>query len=330
MILVTGGAGYIGSHMIIDLIKNNYEVLAIDNFSNSYQSVLNNIKSITKKNFSFEEVDIRDYESLKKLFTNYKIKVVIHFAALKSVEESFLNEKLYIDNNIIGTSNIIKIMKEANIKKLIFSSSAAVYGKVNKLPISELHKTNPINPYAKTKLKSEDLLRQTSLENKDWSIIILRYFNPAGAHPSYLIGENPKKSGKNIFPALGAVAGKIDQIFKIFGDDYETLDGTCIRDYIHIMDLTSGHISAIDYLNNNKGIEIINLGTGKGYSVKEIISRFEAMNNVKINVNISLRRKGDTDSCYADVNRANELLNWKAKYNLDDMCRDYWNWKILN
>ncbi len=330
MILVTGGAGYIGSHTVIDLLDNNYEVLVIDNFSNSYSSALNNIKSITNKNFFFEEIDIRNFNALKKLFADYKISHVIHFAALKSVEESFLNEKSYLENNIHGTENVIKIMEREDIKKIIFSSSAAVYGKNTKLPISESNQVNPISPYAETKLKSEDLLRQASLRNKDWSIISLRYFNPAGAHPSYLIGENPKMIGKNIFPALGKVAGRQDRFFQIFGDDYNTPDGTCIRDYIHINDLTAGHISALKFLENKKGIEIINLGTGKGFSVKEIINRFEVSNNIEINVKIGPRRKGDIESCYADVNKAYKLLNWQAKYNLDDMCKDYWNWKIKN
>ncbi len=330
MILVTGGTGYIGSHTAINLIENNYDVVLIDNFSNSYRSVLNRIKSITNKNFFFEEIDIRNISALEKLFSEYEISDVIHFAALKSVEESFSNKNLYIENNIQGTENIIKIMEKKNIKKMIFSSSAAIYGKNNNLPISETDLVNPISPYAETKLKSEKLLQQVSLRDKEWSIISLRYFNPAGAHSSYLIGENPKTSAKNIFPSLGEVAGKQDQFFQIFGDDYNTPDGTCIRDYIHINDLTAGHISALKRLNNKKGIEIINLGTGKGFSVREIINSFEVSNNIKINVKIGPRRKGDIESCYADVNRAYKLLNWQAKYNLEDMCRDYWNWKVKN
>ena len=330
MILITGGTGYIGAHTCIELLNSHEDVLLIDNFINSKKETLTRIQKICQKSVKFFEGDIRDYTFLKRIFNNFPIDSVIHFAGLKSVEESFQKPDLYHENNVVGTLNLIKIMEESHCKKLIFSSSATVYGDARFLPITEEHPVSALNPYGQTKLSVENCLKEKITSDDTWSIINLRYFNPAGAHPSGDIGEDPKNSPSNLIPLISKVAtGTIPEL-TIFGGDYSTPDGTGVRDYIHITDLAHGHLKALQYAKAKKGLKTLNLGTGKGYSVLEVLRKFEKVSKRRIPFEIVERRTGDSAESYADPSAANSLLNWQAKLSLKQMCMDEWRWKTKN
>lgn len=328
-ILVTGGTGYIGSHTVVKLLEAGYEVVILDNLSNSKISVIDRIEKITNKRPLFIEGDIRDHSLLKKLFSDHRIDAVIHFAGLKAVGESVAEPLKYYENNVGGSISLLEAMKNAHVTQIVFSSSATVYGEPQQLPIKEDHPLNPTNPYGETKLAVENLLRELYRSSSSWKIFILRYFNPVGAHQSGLIGEDPNGIPNNLFPYIAKVAmGELESL-KVFGDDYDTKDGTGVRDYIHINDLADAHLRALEKLSQSK-CEVINLGTGKGYSVLEIVKAFEKMSNRAINLSIIDRRKGDVASCFADPTKAKVHLNWVASNNIDQMCRDSWLWKSTN
>lgn len=326
-ILVTGGTGYIGSHTCIELIDAGFEVIIADNFSNSNPLVLKQIKKITGKTVKVYKCDIRDYQSLAEIFKNENIDSVIHFAGLKSVGESNEVPIKYYDNNISGTINLLKVMDEYNCKSLIFSSSATVYGETSGKAIKENSHLSVTNPYGKTKLLIEEILGDLAAADRTWKIIILRYFNPIGANKTGEIGENPNGIPNNLLPYITQVAvGKLDYV-RVFGNDYQTEDGTGVRDYIHIVDLAKGHLAALNKLQNINNVEIYNLGTGVGYSVLEVLTTMEKVVGEKIPYKILARRKGDIASCYANPSKANRDLGWKADLNLEDMCKDSWNWQ---
>ncbi len=329
-ILVTGGAGYIGSHTCVELINAGYNVIIVDNYINSQPEAIKRIEKITGKAIKSYNCDIRDYNALKNIFKENDIKAVIHFAGLKAVGESCKKPLDYYDNNIYGTIVLCNIMNEFGVKNLVFSSSATVYGE-NPVPYKESMKAGTItNPYGHTKHMIEQILRDLYNSDNSWSIALLRYFNPIGAHESGLIGENPIGIPNNIMPYISQVAlGKLPKL-TVFGDDYNTPDGTCIRDYIHVVDLAIGHIKAIEKILLNSGIYTYNLGTGNGYSVLELIKAFEKASNVKINYSIGPRRNGDLPICYADATKAKNELNWVAKYGIDKMCEDTWRWQKNN
>ena len=326
-ILVTGGLGYIGSHTVVELLNNGYEVIVIDNLSNSSEDVKNKIKQITGKDIKFYKEDVCDKEALRKIFAeNEGILAVIHFAGLKAVGESVEQPIRYYDNNLGSTTSLLTVMNENNVKKLVFSSSATVYGDPASLPITEEFPLGPTtNPYGTTKLFIEDILRDVYASDNNWSIALLRYFNPVGAHESALIGENPKGKPNNLMPYIMKVAtGELPEL-NIFGDDYDTPDGTGVRDYIHVVDLAKGHIKAIEKVLSTKEIDAYNLGTGIGYSVLDIVKAFERVNDVVIKYKITDRRPGDIAACYADPSYAEQKLGWKAEKGLDEMCKDSYN-----
>ncbi len=324
-ILVTGGTGYIGSHTCVELLNNGYEIVVIDNFSNSKREVVDKIKEITKKDFVFYEGDVNDKELLSRIFKENKIDAVIHFAGFKAVGESVSKPLMYYHNNLESTINLLETMNEFNVKKIVFSSSATVYGKPDSLPIKEDFKLSTTNPYGTTKLMIEMILNDLYKSDNEWSIAILRYFNPIGAHESGLIGENPNDIPNNLMPYIMKVAvGELDHL-NIFGNDYDTHDGTGVRDYIHVVDLARGHIKAIEKVLSSTGSDTYNLGTGTGYSVLDIVKAFESANNVKIPYEIVGRRPGDIDACYADPTKSLKLLGFKATKNLEDMCKDSYN-----
>ena len=330
-ILVTGGMGYIGSHTVVELLNNNYEVVIIDNLSNSKEDVLDKIKSITGKEVKFYKGSVQDRELLTKIFKENKIDGVIHFAGLKAVGESVEKPILYYDNNLTSTLVLLDVMKENNVKNIVFSSSATVYGDPEELPLTEESKVGgTTNPYGTTKLMIERILKDLYVSDNEWSITILRYFNPIGAHESGLLGESPNGIPNNLMPYIIQVAAGIRECLSVFGDDYDTPDGTGVRDYIHVVDLAKGHICAIDKKINKPGIYIYNLGTGNGYSVLDIITNFEKANDIKINYKIVERRSGDIAACYANPNKAFEELGWKAEKDLEDMCRDSYNFIMHN
>ena len=329
-ILVTGGAGFIGSHTVVELLNNGYEVVVVDNFSNSQPAVLERITELSKKNFTFYELDLLDKKHLRKVFAENHIEAVIHFAGFKAVGESVAFPLKYYHNNITSTITLLEVMEEFNVTNIVFSSSATVYGMDNTAPFTEDLPTSATNPYGKTKVFIEHILKDLAHANKEWGVILLRYFNPIGAHESGRIGENPNDVPNNLMPYITQVAvGKLDELL-IFGDDYDTHDGTGVRDYIHVVDLARGHLSALDYILENKGVEAINLGTGIGYSVLDVVHAFEKANNLSISYQIVDRRPGDIAVGYADATKAKKLLNWEAKYSLEDMCRDSWNWQVNN
>ena len=319
-ILVTGGTGFLGSHTVVELLNKENEVVIIDNFSNSKKEVLEKIKQITNKNFLFYEGDIRDKVLLKKIFTENKIETVIHFAGYKAVGESVTAPLKYYENNLISTIYLLEAMKEANCKNIVFSSSATVYGKPKTLPIKEDFPLHTTNPYGTTKKMIEEILKDFSKANPDFSITILRYFNPIGAHPSGLIGENPNGVPNNLMPYIIKVATKELEYLNIFGNDYDTKDKTGVRDFIHVVDLAKGHSKACEKIE--KGVHIYNLGSGKGYSVLELVSIFEKVTKIKIPYKIKKRREGDIAACYADPTLAYKKLNWKAEKSIEDMCKD--------
>lgn len=324
-ILVTGAAGYIGSHTAVELLNENYNVIIIDNLINSSASVIDKIKVITKKDIKFYNFDLRNKKQLKKVFDENKIDMVIHFAGLKAVGESVEKPIIYYNNNIMSTLTLCEVMSEYNVKKLVFSSSATVYGSPKSLPIKEDFPLQMTNPYGSTKLMIENILRDIYVSDHDWSVALLRYFNPVGAHESGLIGEDPKGIPNNLMPYISRVAIGQLECLNVFGDDYNTHDGTGVRDYIHVVDLAQGHLKAMNKIKEEKGVFTYNLGTGQGYSVLDLVHSFEEINNLKINYKIVGRRPGDIDSCYADPTKAKKELGWEAKKDINDICRDSWN-----
>lgn len=327
-ILLTGGSGYIGSHTAIVLIKHDFRVVIFDNLSNSNYETIKSIEKITSKPFSFVDGDIRNTQLLSATIKDNQIDLVIHFAGLKAVGESFSEPLRYFDNNVIGTISLLNAMQNNNVKKLIFSSSATIYGDPKYLPIDEAHLTDAKSPYGRTKLHIEEILKDLSFADQNWKIICLRYFNPIGAHESGFIGENPKGIPNNLMPFITNVAfGKLKTL-TVFGSNYDTPDGTGIRDYIHVMDVAEGHFAALNYiLNHNNGWSVFNLGTGKGVSVLEVIEGFNRANNANVSYVISHRRNGDVASIYASVKLANHELSWKAKRSLDEMYKSAWLWR---
>ncbi len=325
-ILVTGGAGYIGSHTCVELLNENFDIVIVDNFENSNPKALENIKKITGKNFVFYEASILDKAAMDKIFSENEIEAVIHFAGLKAVGESVGIPVRYYQNNVTGTLVLLQAMIDAGVKKIVFSSSATVYGNPATVPIKEDFVRTATNPYGNTKLIIEDILSDVYASDSEWSISLLRYFNPIGAHESGLIGEEPNGIPNNLMPYITKVATGELEILSVFGNDYETHDGTGIRDYIHVVDLAKGHIKALDKVINSKGVNAYNLGTGKGYSVLDIVKTFEEENNVKVNYKIVGRREGDIAVCYADPEKSYRELGWKAERDLKKMCRDSWNY----
>lgn len=329
-VLVTGGVGYIGSHTCIQLIEKGYDIVVVDNLSNSKLEALKRVEEITGKRIKFYEVDICDQEGLRKVFFENSIDVVIHFAGLKAVGESVEIPLRYYYNNITGTLILCEVMKEFNVKKLVFSSSATVYGNPERVPITEEFPLSATNPYGRTKLFIEEILRDLYVSDNEWSIALLRYFNPIGAHESGLIGEDPNGIPNNLMPYITQVAvGKLKEL-RVFGNNYDTHDGTGVRDFIHVVDLANGHVKAIEKITKDTGVRAYNLGTGRGYSVLDLVNTFEKVTGVKIPYRIVDRRPGDVAKCYADPSRANDELGWKAEKKLEDMCKDAWRWQMNN
>lgn len=330
-ILVTGGAGYIGSHTVVELQNAGYDVVVVDNLSNSCKKSLERVSKITKKPVKFYEIDILDREGLDKVFDKEKIDCVIHFAGLKAVGESVEKPWQYYHNNVTGTLTLLDVMKSHNVKNLIFSSSATVYGKNPKVPITEENpKGECTNPYGWTKYFIEQILTDIHHADPTWNIVLLRYFNPIGAHESGLIGEDPNGIPNNLMPYITQVAvGKRAEL-GVFGNDYPTKDGTGVRDYIHVVDLARGHVKALKNIKNNSGLSIFNLGTGKGCSVLELVHSFEKANNLKIPYSIKPRRSGDIATCFSSAKKAETELGWKAEYDIEKMCKDAWAWQSKN
>lgn len=329
-VLVTGGTGYIGSHTVVELLNNGIEVVVIDNLSNSKIDVIEKIKEITKKSFKFYKGDVADKKILNKIFGENDIDVVIHFAGYKAVFGSILEPIKYYQNNLNSTLNLCEVMNKHNVYKIIFSSSATVYGENSVSPIKENSSLSTTNPYGSTKLMNEMILKDLYISNDKWGIVILRYFNPIGAHKSGLIGENPNGIPNNLMPYVVKVATKEIDCLNIFGNDYDTVDGTCVRDFIHVVDLAKGHIKALEKIIKETGVNVYNLGTGKGYSVLELVKTFEKVNSIKINYKFTKRRKGDIGACYADPYLALKELNWKAEKGLEEMCKDAYKFYIKN
>lgn len=329
-ILVTGGAGYIGSHTVLLLLENGYDVVVVDNLSNSSFESLRRVMDITGKSVDFYECDINDYDKLDEIFSKNDIHSVIHFAGLKAVGESVSIPLRYYENNLTGTFTLLEVMIKHHVKKMVFSSSATVYGDPYKVPITEDMPNSATNPYGRTKLFLEQILSDVYVSDPEFSISLLRYFNPIGAHHSGRIGENPKGIPNNLMPYITQVAsGKLKQL-SVFGSDYDTHDGTGVRDYIHVMDLAMGHLKAIEYISDKTGVFVHNLGTGTGYSVLDLVKAFEEANGITVPYQIVDRRPGDIAACYADPQKAKDELNWQAEKDIVDMCRDAWNWQKQN
>ena len=331
-VLVTGGTGYIGSHTCVELLNKDYEVIIIDNLVNSKKEVIDKIETITNKKVKFYQEDCCNKEALRKIFKeNDHIDAVIHFAGLKAVGESVKLPLKYYENNLGSTLSLLEVMNEYNCKNIVFSSSATVYGDPEKLPITEDQIVGgTTNPYGTTKYFIERILKDVCISDPDFSVILLRYFNPIGAHSSGLIGENPNGIPNNLMPYIIKVATGELPVLSVFGNDYDTKDGTGVRDYIHVVDLAKGHIKALEKVTSTKGVNIYNLGTGNGYSVLDLITTFEKVNNIKVNYKIVERRPGDIASCYADASKAYKELGWKAEKDINDMCRDAYNFVINN
>ncbi len=330
-VLVTGGAGYIGSHTCVELLENGYGVVVIDNLVNANPVSLKRVEQITGKTVKFYEGDVRDEALLRKIFAENDISCVIHFAGLKAVGESVEKPWEYYDNNLNTTLVLTKVMKEVGMKSIIFSSSATVYTSDNEMPLKETSRTGGCtNPYGWTKYMTEQILSGISHADPDWSVVLLRYFNPIGAHKSGLMGENPRGIPNNLMPYITQVAIGRREKLSIFGNDYPTPDGTCVRDYIHVMDLAKGHVAAVKFATENKGTEVFNLGTGIGYSVMDTVNTFMEVNHVDVPYQIVGRRAGDIATCYADPAKSKEVLGWTAQETLADMCRDSWNWQQKN
>lgn len=330
-VLLTGGAGYIGSHTAVELLDSGYEVIIYDNLCNSSEVSIDRIKTITGKNLTFYKADILDTDFLKEVLVKEKIDVVIHFAALKAVGESVRKPLEYYHNNLTGTLSLLKAMEETEVKKIIFSSSATVYGDPESTPITEdFPKGVCTNPYGWSKSFMEQIMTDLNTADPDFKVVLLRYFNPIGAHKSGLIGEDPKGIPNNLLPYIAQVAvGKLDYLH-VYGNDYETDDGTGIRDYIHVVDLAKGHVLAVEKIDQLKGVEIINLATGNGYSVLDVVKAFEKASGVKIPYKIEARRPGDIDKSYADASYAKKVLGWVAENGIEEMCEDTWRWQKNN
>ncbi len=330
-VLVTGGAGYIGSHTCVELLNEGYGVVVIDNLCNSNPKSLDRVRALTGKDLAFYEGDVRDEALLRRIFAEHEIGCVIHFAGLKAVGESVSIPWKYYDNNLNSTLVLTKVMADLGMKNIIFSSSATVYTADNEMPLRETSRTgNCTNPYGWTKYMTEQILSGMAHADKDWSIVLLRYFNPIGAHISGQIGEDPRGIPNNLMPYITQVAiGRRDHL-SVFGNDYDTPDGTGVRDYIHVVDLAKGHVAAVKYVTSNHGCEVFNLGTGVGYSVLDMVNAFVEANGVDVPYQIVDRRPGDIATCYADPAKSAEKLGWKAEKNLQDMCRDSWRWQSQN
>lgn len=330
-VLVTGGAGYIGSHTCVELLESGYGVIVVDNLCNSNSKSLDRVQEITGKTLKFYEGDVRDEGLLRKIFAENEVGCVIHFAGLKAVGESVAMPWEYYDNNLNSTLVLTKVMKEVGMKNIIFSSSATVYSASNEMPLQESSTTGHCtNPYGWTKYMTEQILSGMANADKEWGIVLLRYFNPIGAHISGRIGEDPRGIPNNLMPYITQVAVGRREKLSVFGNDYDTHDGTGVRDYIHVVDLAKGHVAAVKYVITNPGCEVFNLGTGTGYSVLDMVKSFEKANGVAVPYVITDRRPGDLAVCYADPAKSAEVLGWKAEKNLDDMCRDSWRWQKNN
>jgi UDP-glucose 4-epimerase len=329
-ILVTGGAGYIGSHTCVELLNAGYDIVVVDSFCNSKPEALKRVSEITGKEFPVYHIDLLEKNRLEEVFSSHSIDAVVHFAGLKAVGESVAIPLRYYHNNIIGTLMLCEVMQAYGVKKIVFSSSATVYGTPERVPISENFPLQPTNPYGRTKLMIEEILRDLYIADNEWSIAILRYFNPIGAHPSGRIGEDPNGIPNNLMPYITQVAvGKLKEL-RVFGNDYPTVDGTGVRDYIHVVDLAIGHVKALEKVMSTTGVEAYNLGTGRGYSVLELVSAFEKVTGIKIPYKIVGRRPGDVAICYADPTKAKEELGWVATRGIEEMCRDAWRWQSNN
>ena len=330
-VLVTGGAGYIGSHTCVELLNAGVDVVIVDNFYNCKKSSIDRIKALTSRDFKWYECDIRDHEGMDKIFTAEKIDSVIHFAGLKAVGESVQKPLEYFDNNVNGTLVLLDVMRENGCKKIVFSSSATVYGMNNVSPLTENMQVGGVtNPYGRTKFMIECILQDLYVSDKEWSICLLRYFNPIGAHKSGTMGEDPNGIPNNLMPYITQVAiGKREQL-GVFGDDYDTHDGTGVRDYIHVVDLALGHVKAVEKVDGETGLFIYNLGTGKGYSVLDVVKAFEKASGQKIPYQIMDRRAGDIATCYSDPKKAFDELGWKAERDIEEMCEDSWRWQSQN
>ena len=330
-ILITGGAGYIGSHTALELLNEGYDVVVFDNLSNSSQESLRRVEELTGKQVCFYEGDVQDEDALRAMFKEQKIDAVIHCAALKAVGESVQKPLEYYQNNISGTLTLLKVMREVGVKNIVFSSSATVYGSPEEMPITEAcPKGQCTNPYGWTKSMMEQIMSDVQKADPSWNVILLRYFNPVGAHKSGRIGEDPKGIPNNLMPYISQVAvGKLEKL-GVFGNDYDTPDGTGVRDYIHVVDLAIGHVKAINYIFTNPGLDVINLGTGQGYSVLDMVKAFSKACGKEIPYEIKPRREGDIAMCYADPSKAARVLGWKAERGLDEMCEDTWRWQSQN
>ncbi len=329
-ILVTGGAGYIGSHTVVSLIENGYEVLVLDNFSNSHLESIRRVEQITNTSISFIKADVGDEAALRSAFDEHDFHAVVHFAGLKAVGESVQQPLRYYQNNVAGALNLLKVMEDFACKRLVFSSSATVYGDPSSVPITESFPLSATNPYGQSKLMIEDILRDVYLADQSWQLSILRYFNPVAAHQSGLIGEDPSDIPNNLMPYISQVGVGRLECLSVYGDDYDTHDGTGVRDYIHVSDLANAHLKALQALNSEHGCQSYNIGTGQGYSVLEMVKAFERASGQTINYKIMPRRAGDIASCYADTRKSAEYLGWKAEYDLDRMMQDLWRWQSNN
>lgn len=329
-ILITGGAGYIGSHTCIEMQNAGYEVVVVDNLDNSNEESLKRVEKITGTPVKFYKEDVRDKVALRRIFSENKIEAVIHFAGLKAVGESVREPIMYYDNNLQNTIALLEVMNEFGVKRIVFSSSATVYGVATQMPLTEGMPLGAINPYGRTKYFIEEILRDLYVADKDWCIALLRYFNPIGAHKSGLIGEDPKGIPNNLMPYISQVAvGKLEKLH-VFGNDYNTVDGTGVRDYIHVVDLAQGHVKAVDWALKNKGCEAFNLGTGNGTSVLQLRDAFVKASGIDVPYVIDPRRPGDPDEVYADATKAKEVLGWEAKLGIEEMCEDTWRWQKGN
>ncbi|WP_074036098.1 UDP-glucose 4-epimerase GalE [Exiguobacterium sp. AT1b] len=329
-ILVTGGAGYIGTHTVVQLFEAGHEVIVLDNLSNSSREALNRVEAMTGKEVTFYLGDILDRALLEQIFLTHTIDAVIHFAGLKAVGESVKEPLRYYENNVVGTTVLLEVMQAFDVKRIVFSSSATVYGMPERTPIDESFPLSATNPYGRSKLMIEDILRDVAVADSEWSIALLRYFNPIGAHPSGQIGEDPLDVPNNLMPYITQVAvGKLNEL-SVFGDDYDTPDGTGVRDYIHVVDLASGHLQALDYVMDKTGVEAFNLGTGTGYSVLDLVRAFEQESGKSVPYRVTDRRPGDIATCFADPTKSKQMLGFEAKHDIRDMCRDAWNWQSNN
>jgi len=330
LILVTGGAGYIGSHTCVELLNEGHELVIVDNLANSRLEAINRIRAITGRDFAFYRTDVCDRAAMTDVFARHPIEAVIHFAGLKAVGESVAKPLEYYRNNLDSTLTLCEVCREAGVRKIVFSSSATVYGVPGRVPITEDMPLFCTNPYGWTKFMNEQILRDLAAASPDWSIMLLRYFNPIGAHASGLIGEDPAGIPNNLMPYIAQVAVNRLPSLHIYGNDYPTPDGTGVRDYIHVVDLAAGHCRAIDYTFSHTGVEMVNLGTGRGYSVLEMVAAFEKASGRQISYQIDPRRPGDIAASYADPSKAAALLNWRAERSLDEMCADTWRWQSKN